>query len=102
MTNASDTKDSLSAPAQNSTEPVKRNSWRRLALMVAVYSLGTFNDNFFKQIVLFLAIAAGLESIQSLGTVLYALPFIFCSAWAGWLACRPQQLEDQWLQATPK
>ena len=21
---------------------------------------------------------------------------------AGWLACRPQQLEDQWLQATPK
>ena len=83
MTNASDTKDSLSAPAQNSTEPVKRNSWRRLAPMVAAYSLGTFNDNFFKQIVLFLAIAAGLESIQSLGTVLYALPFIFCSAWAG-------------------
>ena len=100
MTNASDTKDSLSAPAQNSTEPVKRNSWRRLAPMVAAYSLGTFNDNFFKQIVLFLAIAAGLESIQSLGTVLYALPFIFCSAWAGWLADRvPKQRLMFWAKA---
>ena len=62
--------------------------------------LGTFNDNFFKQIVLFLAIAAGLESIQSLGTVLYALPFIFCSAWAGWLADRvPKQQLMFWAKA---
>ena len=68
------------------------DSWKRLAPMASAYALGTFNDNFFKQTVLFLAIAAGLDTIQSLGTVLYALPFIVCSAWAGWLADRvPKQ-----------
>ena len=65
-----------------------RDSWKRLAPMVVAYAMGTFNDNFFKQTVLFLAIAAGLDTIQSLGTVLYALPFIVCSAWSGWLADR--------------
>ncbi len=87
-------------PAPGAADPRPRNSWTRLAPMVAAYSLGTFNDNFFKQIVLFLAIAAGLESIQSLGTVLYALPFIFCSAWAGWLADRlPKQRLMFWAKA---
>lgn len=64
------------------------NRWRCLVPMALAYSLGTFNDNFFKQSVLFLAIAIGSESIQSLGAILYALPFIFCSAWAGWWADR--------------
>lgn len=65
-----------------------KNSWPCLAPMVAAYALGTFNDNFFKQTVLFLAIAVGSESIQSLGAILFAVPFIACSAWAGWLADR--------------
>ena len=65
-----------------------KNSWACLAPMVAAYALGTFNDNFFKQTVLFLAIAIGSESIQSLGAILFAIPFIACSAWAGWLADR--------------
>ena len=100
MINTSDTQGGGPYLAQNLSGPAPRNSWTRLAPMVAAYSLGTFNDNFFKQVVLFLAIAAGLESIQSLGTVLYALPFIFCSAWAGWLADRvPKQRLMFWAKA---
>jgi len=56
--------------------------------MTAAYSLGVFNDNFFKQAVLLLAIGAGLAHLQGTATVLFALPFILCSAYAGWLADR--------------
>lgn len=57
-----------------------------LAGMGACYALGTFTDNFYKQGAVLLAAAAGLHSMQSLATVLFALPFILFSAWAGWLA----------------
>lgn len=52
------------------------------------YTLGTFNDNFFKQAVLLLAVSMQLSSLQSWGTVLFSLPFVLFSAWAGWLADR--------------
>ncbi len=83
-----DARAPLAEQAHSASLPPRRDSWKRLAPMAVAYSLGTFNDNFFKQTVLFLAIAAGRESIQSLGTLLFALPFIACSAWAGWLADR--------------
>ena len=60
----------------------------RLLFMGATYSLGTFNDNFFKQAALLLAISAELTHIQGLATTLFALPFAVCAAWTGWLADR--------------
>ena len=97
-------RDPLNSPqagaAGAATAQPPRDSWKRLAPMVVAYAMGTFNDNFFKQTVLFLAIAAGLDTIQSLGTVFYALPFVVCSAWAGWVADRvPKQRIMFWAKA---
>jgi Acyl-CoA synthetases (AMP-forming)/AMP-acid ligases II len=50
--------------------------------------MGTFNDNFFKQAALLLAVAANLHAIQGVATFLFALPFVLFSAWTGWLADR--------------
>jgi acyl-CoA synthetase (AMP-forming)/AMP-acid ligase II/1-acyl-sn-glycerol-3-phosphate acyltransferase/acyl carrier protein len=58
------------------------------ASMATAYSLGVFNDNFFKQAALLLAIGAGLTHLQGTATIIFALPFILFSAYAGWLADR--------------
>lgn len=58
------------------------------AAMATTYFLGVFNDNFFKQAALLLAVGAGLASLQGSATMLFALPFILFSAWGGWLADR--------------
>ena len=60
----------------------------KAAALGASYVLGTFNDNFFKQAVLLLAVGLGLETYQAWGTFLFALPFVLFSAWGGWLADR--------------
>lgn len=57
-----------------------------VAGMGACYALGTFTDNFYKQAAILLAAASQMGSIQSIATVLFSLPFVLCSAWAGWLA----------------
>lgn len=77
-----------------------------VAAMGGSYALGTFADNFFKQCLVLLAAYVGAEGahslsvqagangenlaiiVQSVATVLYSLPFVVCSAWAGWLADR--------------
>jgi|LGVE01.1.fsa_nt_gb acyl-[acyl-carrier-protein]-phospholipid O-acyltransferase/long-chain-fatty-acid--[acyl-carrier-protein] ligase len=56
--------------------------------MAVTYFLGAFNDNFFKQAALLLAVSAGLNQLQGTATILFALPFILFSAGAGWLADR--------------
>ncbi len=61
---------------------------RNFASMAAAYSLGVFNDNFFKQAAMLLAISAGIAGLQGTATVVFALPFILFSAYAGWLADR--------------
>jgi acyl-CoA synthetase (AMP-forming)/AMP-acid ligase II/MFS family permease/acyl carrier protein len=58
------------------------------ASMATAYSLGVFNDNFFKQAALLMAIGVGLTHLQGTATIVFALPFILCSAYAGWLADR--------------
>jgi len=60
----------------------------RLISMGVTYAMGTFNDNFFKQAALLLAVTAGLHTIQGVATFLFALPFVLFSAWTGWLADR--------------
>lgn len=61
---------------------------RQAASLGLCYTLGTFNDNFFKQAVLLLAVSMGSAALQSWGTVLFSLPFVLFSAWSGWLADR--------------
>ena len=67
---------------------MQRNLTRQAMTLGLSYTLGTFNDNFFKQAVLLLAVSMHLPSLQSWGTVLFSLPFVLFSAWAGWLADR--------------
>ena len=63
-------------------------SVRRALSLGICYVLGTFNDNFFKQGALLLALAAGNTSFPAWATVLFSLPFALFSVWAGWLADR--------------
>ncbi len=56
--------------------------------MATAYCLGVFNDNYFKQAAMLMAVSAGLSHLQGTATVLFALPFILCSSLAGWLADR--------------
>jgi acyl-[acyl-carrier-protein]-phospholipid O-acyltransferase/long-chain-fatty-acid--[acyl-carrier-protein] ligase len=56
--------------------------------MAITYFLGAFNDNFFKQAALLLAVAVGLSQLQSSATMLFSLPFMLFSAYAGWFADR--------------
>ena len=60
----------------------------RAAALGASYMLGAFNDNFFKQSALLLAVALQQSQYQAWGTLLFALPFVLFSAWGGWLADR--------------
>jgi MFS family permease len=65
-----------------------RQARSRFIAMAVTYFLGVFNDNFFKQAVLLLAVAAGMSGLQGRATELFSLPFILFSAWGGWLADR--------------
>ena len=56
--------------------------------MAAAYALGVFNDNFFKQAALLIAIAIGRSSMQGWATAIFSLPFLVFAAQAGWLADR--------------
>lgn len=44
--------------------------------MAGAYALGSFNDNFFKQAVLLLAVSFGRSQLQPLAMAIYTLPFI--------------------------
>ena len=56
--------------------------------MGITYFLGAFNDNFFKQAALLLAVTVGMSQLQSSATMLFSLPFMLFSAYAGWFADR--------------
>lgn len=60
----------------------------RFIAMAITYFLGAFNDNFFKQAAMLLAVGAGLSGLQGTATMLFSLPFILFSAHAGWFADR--------------
>ena len=65
-----------------------RSARKKFIAMAVTYFLGVFNDNFFKQAVLLLAVSAGMSGLQGRATELFSLPFILFSAWGGWLADR--------------
>lgn len=65
-----------------------RRGRAKFAAMGGTYFVGVFNDNFFKQAAMLLAVAAGKEEIQSWAAAIYTLPFVVLAAQAGWLADR--------------
>jgi acyl-[acyl-carrier-protein]-phospholipid O-acyltransferase/long-chain-fatty-acid--[acyl-carrier-protein] ligase len=61
--------------------------------MTATQFFGAFNDNLFKQLMLLLAVPVGLTSFQvkdqqGLATIVFSLPFVLFSGYAGFLADR--------------
>jgi len=56
--------------------------------MAATYSLGVFNDNFFKQTAMLIAVGGGQGSRQGAIVLVFTLPYLLFSAYAGWLADR--------------
>ena len=65
-----------------------RNARSKFVAMAGTYFVGVFNDNFFKQTALLMAIATGKESMQGYATIIFTLPFIVFAAQAGWCADR--------------
>ncbi len=58
------------------------------AAMGGAYFLGTFNDNFFKQAVMLIAVGLGQTGMQGSAAIAFMLPFILFAAPAGWAADR--------------
>jgi MFS family permease len=56
--------------------------------MATAYFLGVFNDNFFKQAAMLLAVAADESERQGYVLMTYTLPFLLFAAPAGWCADR--------------
>lgn len=65
-----------------------RKARGKFAAMAATYFIGVFNDNFFKQSALIMAIVAGRPQIQGYATLVFTLPFILFAAPAGFFADR--------------
>ena len=61
---------------------------RKFTAMIAVCFVGTFNDNFYRQGAMLLAVAGGLVYLQSYIMFLFTVPFIIFAAYAGFLADR--------------
>jgi acyl-[acyl-carrier-protein]-phospholipid O-acyltransferase / long-chain-fatty-acid--[acyl-carrier-protein] ligase len=70
-----------------STTEIKSARAKFIAMAIS-YCLGVFNDNYFKQAAMLMAVSAGLSHLQGTATILFALPFILFSSWAGWTADR--------------
>ena len=82
---STDGPDSVDAPTVR--EQIRQARGKFVA-MVGTYSLGAFNDNFFKQAAILLAVDAGMKDLRGTALVLFSLPFILLAAPAGWLADR--------------
>ena len=61
---------------------------RSFLLVATAYCLGVFNDNFFRQATIFLALDAGRPELRGVAAALFAVPFVLFAAPAGWLADR--------------
>ena len=65
-----------------------REARSRFAAMAGAYFMGTFNDNFFKQAVMLIAVTAGRKDLQGIVVLAFTAPFVVLAAPAGWLADR--------------
>ncbi len=66
---------------------IKRGRGNFIA-MVATYGLGVFNDSFFRQSAILMALAIGREHLQGWIMSVFALPYLIFASPAGWLADR--------------
>ncbi len=69
-------------------EQQKSEAHRSFAAMVASYGLGTFNENFFKEAAMLLAVSQGRTWLQGMATLIFASPYLLFAAHSGWLADR--------------
>ena len=60
-----------------------RSARAKFAAMATSYSLGVFNDNFFKQAAMLLAIDAGCKEFQGWILFLFTAPFVLLACLAG-------------------
>lgn len=65
-----------------------RRARGKFIAMAATYSLGVFNDNFFKQAAMLMATAANRPQLQGYAMAAFALPYLVCAPYAGWMADR--------------
>jgi len=65
-----------------------RQARGKFAAMAGAYSLGVFNDNFFKEAAIFLALDAGIGEMRGIAMALLALPYVLFASYCGWLADR--------------
>ncbi len=65
-----------------------REARGKFAAMAGTYTLGVFNDNFFKQAAIFLLIDAGKGELRGIAALLLALPYVLFASYCGWLADR--------------
>jgi acyl-CoA synthetase (AMP-forming)/AMP-acid ligase II/1-acyl-sn-glycerol-3-phosphate acyltransferase/acyl carrier protein/predicted MFS family arabinose efflux permease len=73
--------------SDNLTQQIRQARGKFIAMAVS-YSLGVFNDNFFRESALLIAVAAGRSWFQGVATSLFALPYVLFAAPCGWLADR--------------
>ncbi len=60
------------------------------AAMVAADVLGAFNENFFKEAAMLVAIAGGKSYLQGYGAIVFTMPFLILAAPAGWQTVFPK------------
>lgn len=65
---------------------ILRHARGQFACIASAYSLGTFNDNLYKQATMLLAVLAGRTDTQSYVVMVFTLPFLLFAAPAGWCA----------------
>ena len=73
----------MSATSRSEAAHSVRRGSGTLAVMGSCYAMGTFTDNFYKQAAILIAASTQMTDMQSIATVLFSLPFILFSAWAG-------------------
>jgi acyl-[acyl-carrier-protein]-phospholipid O-acyltransferase/long-chain-fatty-acid--[acyl-carrier-protein] ligase len=63
-----------------------RHARGKFAAMAITYFIGNFNDNFYKEAALLIAVSLNKPRIQSYITIIFTLPFLVFAAAAGWCA----------------
>ena len=65
-----------------------RQARSKFAAMAATYCLGVFNDSFFRQSAMLIALSQGHKAMQGYVMAVFTLPYLLFAAPAGWLADR--------------
>lgn len=65
-----------------------REARGKFAAMAATYTLGVFNDSFFRQSAMLLAVGGGVKYMQGWIMAIFTIPYLLFASPAGWLADR--------------